>query len=248
MSDPSSEPQAKPWQRHLVLVLAMVAVVHSAILLVWLTPSGPVRDSIGERKLETYVNPYFGQAWGAMAPNAQFVDEAFRFRARVRDDVSGKVRVTDWVDVTAIDDRSLRGDLRPARASTIARRLATNLNGAMYGLATEQRSLVRTSYVKTSLSTLESRLVSAGRIPAVRSYIAYDQMATRFASMYAAARHDGDVLAVQYLVGRRTVPAASARPATSVRDVDFTWFVFGYRKAFKASYEAQSAFDDYVGR
>lgn len=247
MSDPTSEPpQAKPWQRHLLLALALVAVVHSAILMIWLSPSGPVRDSIGERKLETYVNPYFGQAWGAMAPNAQFVDEAFRFRARVKDDVTGKVRVTDWVDVTEIDDRSLRGDLRPARANSIARRLATNLNGAMYGMDAKQRALVKTSYVKTPLATLESRLVGVGRIPAVRAYLAYDEMSTRFASMYASASVDGDVLAVQYLVGRRTVPKASQQQ--SVRDVDFTWFVFGYRKAFKASYEAQSAFDDYVGK
>lgn len=249
MSDPTSEPpQAKPWQRHLVLTLALVAAVHSAILVVWLSPSGPVRDSIGDQKLETYVNPYFGQAWGAMAPNAQFVDETFRFRARVKDDVTGKVEATDWIDVTAADDTALRHDVRPARANTISRRLATNLNGAMYGLDARQRALVRTSHGKLSPAELESRLVKLGRIPAVRSYLAYDQMATRFASMYAAARFDGRIVAVQYRIGRRTVPSADRRDGQDVRDVKFTWFEFGYRGAFKASYEAQSAFDDYVGR
>lgn len=249
MSDPTSEPpQARPWQRHLLLALALVAVVHSAILVIWLSPSGPVRDSIGDRRLETYVNPYFGQAWGAMAPNAQFVDETFRFRARVKDDVTGKVAVTDWIDVTSMDDAMLRHDVRPSRVHSIARRLATNLNGAMYGLDAQQRALVKTSYGKLSPAELESRLVGLGRIGAVRSYLTYDQMATRFASMYAAATFEGRVVAVQYRIGRRTVPSADRRDGQDVRDEKFAWFEFGYRGAFKATYEAQSAFDDYVGR
>lgn len=236
------------WQRCLLLVLALVAIVHSAVLMFWLAPSGPVRDSIGERTLETYVNPYFGQSWGALAPNAQFVDESFRFRAHIEDEATGKDRVTEWVDVTRDDASALRHSLDPARVHQMGRRLATNINGAMYGLNGKQRTLVKTNYISTPVSVLQGRLAAAGSPNAVRAYMGYDEMATRFASMYAKAKFSGKILEVQYLVGRRTVPKGDDRTSRSVRDVEFSWFAFGYRRAFEATYEAQEAFDDYVGR
>lgn len=238
---------ARLWQRWLLLVLAAVAVVHSAVLMFWLAPASPVRDSIGERTLETYVNPYFGQAWSALAPNAQFVDEAFRFRAHVEDEVTGKDRVTEWIDVTERDASALRHSLSPARVTGSARQLATNLNGVMYGFNAEQRALVKTNYISTPLSTLQSRLLAAGKPGSVRAYMAYDQMATRFASMYAQSEFGGKILEVQYLVGRRTVPNRD-KSAAALQDAEYLWFTFGYRRAFQASYEAQAAFDAYVGR
>ncbi|WP_456696389.1 DUF5819 family protein [Aeromicrobium sp. P5_D10] len=236
------------WQRGLLLVLAFVALIHSAVLMFWLAPSGPVRDSIGERTLETYVNPYFGQSWSALAPNAQFVDESFRFRAHIENETTGKDRVTEWVDVTRADTSALRHSLDPARVHQMGRRLATNINGAMYGLDSKQRKLVKTNYISTPVSVLQGRLAAAGSPNAVRAYMAYDQMATRFASMYAKARFGGKILEVQYLVGRRTVPDVDDRSSKTVRDVEFSWFAFGYRRAFEATYEAQTAFDEYVGR
>lgn len=238
-------PDTRLWQRCLLLALAVVAIVHSAVLMFWLAPSGPVRDSIGERTLETYVNPYFGQSWSAMAPNAQFADEAFRMRAHAQDEETGKKRVTEWVDVTEEEAGALRGSLEPARVHVMARKLATNLNGAMYGLDSSQRKLVTTNYITTPVTALQGKLAAQGNLNAVRAYMAYDEMATRFASMYAKARFGGKILEVQYLVGRRTVPA---RGSEALNNVDFSWFTFGYRRAYQAPYEAQTAFDDYLGK
>lgn len=247
MSDARNDrPETRLWQRCLLLVLAFVAIIHSAVLMFWLAPSGPVRDSIGERTLETYVNPYFGQSWSALAPNAQFVDESFRFRAHIEDEVTGKDRVTAWVDVTDEDAPALLHRLDPARVHVAARNLATNINGAMYGLDAKQRKLVQTNYISTPMNVLQGRLAAVGSPGAVRAYMAYDEMATRFASMYAQAKFDGKILEVQYLVGRRTVPDIGERSSKSIRDVEFSWFAFGYRRAYQASYEAQAAFDDAV--
>lgn len=246
----SQAPAPRPWQRRLVVVLALLALAHSVVLALWLAPRSPVRDLVGDRALTTYVNPYFEQAWDALAPNAQFVDESFRVRARVKDDQSGKVMTTKWVDVTQAEDSSLRHTVGPARVHAIARRLATNLNGAMYGLNAPQRALVRKAYTKAPIAQLRGRLFAAGRdrSAAVENYLAYDTMATRFASMYSTARFDGTVLKVQYLVGRRTVPPHADRARASVRDEDFDWFRFGFRRPFVAPFEAQTAFDDYVGK
>ncbi|TGN32584.1 DUF5819 family protein [Aeromicrobium chenweiae] len=245
----TQSPHARPWQRTLVVALAVVAVAHSVVLAFWLAPRSPLRDAVGDRTLATYVNPYFEQSWSALAPNAQFADESFTLRAQVKDDATGTITMSEWIDVTAAEDRALRRDVDPARVHAIARRLATNLNGAMFGLNPRQRVLVRESYTKEPIERLGDRLYSAGtdRRAAVQSYVAYDTMATRFASMYARARFDGRILKVQYRIGRRTVPSGATRAADALQGRDFHWFEFGFRRGFAASFEAQTAFDDYVG-
>ncbi|MRK03299.1 hypothetical protein GEV27_17440 [Aeromicrobium sp. S22] len=239
----------RPWQRALVVVLALVAVVHAAVLALWVSPSGPVRDAVGDRALAAWVNPYFAQQWSALVPNAQFADESFMVRAQVRDGAGGAITMSDWMDVTAVETDALRHDIDPARVHVAARRIATNLNAAMFGLNPRQRELVAASYTKEPIERLGDRLYSAGtdRQAAVRSYVTYDTMATRFASMYARARLDGTILKVQYRVGRRTVPAGADRPADTLQDRDFRWFAFGFRRGFTASYEAQTAFERHAG-
>lgn len=246
MPEIARESPARPWQRHLIGALAFLAVLHSAVLVFWLAPSSPARNAIGSRNLTTYVNPYFQQSWQVLDPSAQFLDESFRMRARVKDIGGGKSRVTDWVDLTSAEDDALRHDISPARVHVIARKLATNLNGAMYALNADQRKLVRTSYVSTPLSTLRGKMAQAGDLQAADTYMKYDLMATRFASMYAKAKFGGRILQVQYLIGRRTVPPFPERESASLKDKKFAQFAFGYRAAYKGSYEAQSAFDDYV--
>ncbi|MFI5425645.1 hypothetical protein ACHMWU_01355 [Aeromicrobium sp. UC242_57] len=42
------------------------------------------------------------------------------------------------------------------------------------------------------------------------------------------------------------MPERGGRDAVTVQDVDYSWFAFGYRRAFQAPYDAQAAFDAYV--
>ena len=88
------------WRSGLVLLLAVLAVVHSLLVGLWLAPSGPVREAAGASRLATYVDPYFRQSWDVLDPSAQRVDETFRTRTRVRV-AAGRVEETPWVDVTA---------------------------------------------------------------------------------------------------------------------------------------------------
>lgn len=243
---PADDVPVRPWQRRLITALGVLVLVHSALLMLWLAPSSPIRDLVGSRNLASYVDPYFQQDVDTVDPSVQFVDESFQIRALVRDGAAD-AKATKWVDLTNQDVRDVRYDLNPARIHLIARRLATNLNRAMFALDPSQRKIVRETEVTDTTSARGAALNEAGNKPAVvQNYLAYDQMATQFTSLYAAAKWKGDVLQVQFKVGRRSVPAFSKRHDEQLSDVDYLWFTFGWRPHFRGPIDAQSAFDSYL--
>lgn len=244
---PAEEAPPRPWQKWIVAVLGLLVAVHSVLLTLWLAPSSPIRDLVGSRGLASYVDPYFQQSADSVDPDAQYVDESFQIRALVESDSAKKAHVTHWINLTAEEDQHMRFDLAPARVHVIARRLATNLNGVMFALDPKQRTIVPRTKVTTLPSKLEAKLNAAGSNPvAVQNFMAYTQMATQFASLYAAAKWKGEVFQVQFKVGRRTVPPFAKRDTDKLADVDYLWFAFGWRPAFHGSIDAQSAFNSYV--
>ena len=244
---PAEEAPPRAWQKWIVAVLGLLVVVHSVLLTLWLAPPSPIRDLVGSRGLASYVDPYFQQSADSVDPDAQYVDESFQIRALVESDNAKKPHVTAWLDLTAAEDRRMHFDLDPARVHVIARRLATNLNGVMFALDPKQRAIVPRTKITTLPSKLQSDLNAAGSNPiAVQNFMAYNQMATQFASLYAAAKWKGDVFQVQFKVGRRTVPPFAKRHTEKLADVGYLWFAFGWRPAFHGSIDAQSSFDSYV--
>lgn len=236
----------RPWQRRVVTGLALLVAIHSALLMLWLAPSSPIRDLVGSRNLASYVDPYFQQDVDTVDPSVQFVDEAFEIRALVRSG-SAKPKVTEWVNLTDQDVRDVRYHPNPARVHLIARRLATNLNRSMFALEPEQRRIVREWKAVDSTTTRRAALEDAADNPAViQNFMAYDQMATQFVSLYAASKWKGTILQVQFKVGRRSVPAYEKRHDTKIGDVDYLWFSFGWRPLFRGSVEAQSPYDSFV--
>lgn len=224
-----------------------MAVVHSVILALWLAPANPVRDAAGEQRLASYVHPYFQQGRDLVGIGAQRVDESFSVRAFVVANGEVKGEPTEWIDLTALDNRAVQHDLSPGRTSLMARRLATNLNLAMFNLTEKQRKIVRRMTADDLPSAVAITLQEAGgNDEAIRLFQAYDQMATQFTSLYAQSRWSGRVVQVQFRVGRRTVPPRSTDGEKSLSDVDFRTFSFGWRRTFRGPAEARAAFDSAV--
>ena len=236
---------ARTWRRSVVLALAVLAIVHSVVVALWLAPSGPVRQTVGSSGLSSYVDPYFRQGWSNVQPSAQKVDEKLLVRARIAS-ADGLPATTDWVDVASDQTVQRRNDLTPGRSSLSARRLATNLNAAMFRLGDAGRELVAEDYATRSLGGLRDDLEKRGVDDnALAVYLIDDQMATRFASLYAQARWDGEIVEVQYRSGYRRVPPRSSD--VRIRDVDFTWFDQGWRPFYRGPEGARTAFRDWVG-
>lgn len=233
------------WRGGLVLTLAAVALVHSLVIGLWLAPSGPVRDAVGGSALGSYVDPYFRQSWDLLASSSQRVDETLWVRGRVRS--GDEVTETPWLDVTGADLTQTRNDVAPARIHLAGRRLATNLNDAMFALGPAGRTAVRASYVGTPVEELRGVLVESGvSVDAARAYLNLDAMTTSFASLYTQAYAGEPTVQVQFRVGRRTVPPREDRDEKRISDVDFEWFDAGWRRAAQTSAEARAAFDSFV--
>lgn len=242
---PDEATHRRDWRGTFVLGLAVVALVHSLLVGLWLAPSGPVRDAAGGSQLSRYVDPYFRQSWDLLGSSSQRVDETLWVRGRVRsgDDVTE----TPWLDVTGADLTRTRHDLAPARIHLAGRRLATNLNDAMFALGPAGRTAVRASYVGTPVEELRGVLVESGvGVDAARTYLGVDAMVTSFASLYTQAYAGERTVQVQYRLGRRTVPPRDDSAETRIDDVDFEWFDAGWRKADQTSAEARAAFDSFV--
>lgn len=236
------------WQRLGVLAIGLVLVVHSVLLVLWLAPSGPVRDAVGDGRLATYVDPYFQQGNDLVGIGSNRVDESLELRATLRPAGGGDPFVTDWVDVTALENRAVRGEAGPPRSHQMARRLATNLNFALFGLTPQQRDLAATTEADVPVARLQRELKERGSNPGdVQNFMAQDQMATQFASLWLGAMYDDvELLQVQYRVGRRSVPDLADRTTESVSALDFTYFDIGWRAAFRGDPAARAAFENYV--
>ncbi len=237
MPTPSRHATELPSQsrRAVVMGIAVVAVVHSVLVMVWVMPTNPIRDAIGADRVSRYINNGavpFEQSWSVFAPTPRRGGENVQVRAY--DGETGET--TDWYDITANEDERIRYLPNPSRIHTVTRRLGGRANEHFADLSTAQLDLIS--------SDSPSRREMIRRLP--DDYVDIDEMLTRFCTMYAIARWGDGVTMVQIKVGHRRVPAFAKRHRVDFLDVPFTYRTLGWRAAARGDAGAQGAFDDYV--
>ena len=224
-------------RRAVVVGIAVVAVVHSVLVVVWVMPTNPIRDAMGADRVARYINNGvvpFEQSWSVFAPTPRRGGENVQVRAY--DGETGTT--TDWYDITADEDERIRHLPNPSRIHTVTRRLGGGANEQLADLSTAQIDLIS--------SDAPSRRELLRRLP--DDYVDLDEMLTRFGTMYAIARWGDGVSMVQIKVGHRGVPAFTKRHEVDFFDVPFTYRTLGWRTALRGDAGAQAAFDDYVER
>ena len=218
-----------------VLAIAAVAVVHSVLVALWVMPTNPIRDAIGNGRVDAYINNDIvplEQSWSVFAPTPRRGGENVQVRA-----YSGETgTTTDWFDITADEDERILRVPNPARIHAVTRRLGGGANEQLADLTATQLDLVS--------SDDPSRREMLRLLP--DDYVDIDEMLTRFGTMYAVARWGEGVTLVQVKVGHRRVPAFANRTRAEFLDVPFTYRTLGWRKALRGDADAQAAFDGYV--
>ncbi|MCW2829550.1 MAG: hypothetical protein JWP31_242 [Aeromicrobium sp.] len=241
----------RPSRRAVVLGLALLAILHSFLIMLWVMPVNPIRDAVGNERLSNYINPYFEQSWSVFAPTPRRGGENVVVRAYIGDVKKGDGTLTDWFDITSNEDARIKYLVNPSRIHSATRRLGGNVNNALAAFSAAERKVVGANYVESSRKDMTALLLkvnprgSAG-LADIDAYVRNDEMLTRYLTMYATARWGDGVTMIQYRVGHRSVPNYSIRKDVKFTDVPFEYYTFGYRKAMPGSADAQKAFDDYV--
>ena len=224
-------------RRAVVAGVAVLAAVHSVLVMVWVMPTNPIRDAIGADRVDGYINNGivpFEQSWSVFAPTPRRAGENVQVRA-----YNGETgTTTEWFDITADEDEHILQVPNPSRVHAVTRRLGASANEQLADLANRQLDLVS--------SDVPSRREMLRLLP--DDDVDLDEMLTRFGTMYAIARWGDGVTMVQIKIGHRRVPAFANRSRADFLDVPFTYRTIGWRKALRGDAEAQAAFDGYVDR
>ncbi len=235
MPTPSRHATELPSRGRIALVvgIAVVAAIHSVLVMVWVMPTNPIRDAIGTDRVSRYINNDvvpFEQSWSVFAPTPRRGGENVQIRAY--DGETGET--TDWYDITANEDDRIRHLPNPSRIHAVTRRLGGGANEHFADLSTEHLDLVS--------SDRPSREEMIRRLP--DDYVDIDEMLTRFGAMYANARWGDGVSMVQIKVGHRRVPDFAKRHRVELSDVPYTYRTLGWRTDPGGAAGAQAAFDD----
>ncbi|MFE6757873.1 DUF5819 family protein [Streptomyces sp. NPDC057684] len=95
-----------------LVVVALVACVHVAMVFLHVAPSNTVSKQYG-RAVDSWIYPEFEQNWKLFAPNPLQQNIAVQARAEVRT-VDGGTRTTGWYDLSARDGAGIDGNLLPS--------------------------------------------------------------------------------------------------------------------------------------
>jgi hypothetical protein len=237
-----------------VVAIGVVFAVHTALITIWIQPTNPFRDAVGQDSLYTYINNKvlpFEQSWSVFAPTPRRGGENVKIRAYYGTPGKPDTRVTEWFDITADEDKRIKFLVNPSRFHSATRRLGGNINSTVGQFNDQQRLIIAGTLYTSPRSKLAGLLQQtntkgvAGQ-SAVKQYLQNDEMLTRYGTMYANARWGKGVTAVEFQVGHRSVPNYTKRNEQNFLDVPFTYYRVGVRKAMPGNADAQAAFDGYV--
>lgn len=143
---------SKPVELAVAAVVALcltTAVVHVAMVFLYVAPSNTVSLAY-QKPVDEWIYPYFEQDWRLFAPNPQSAREQISVRtSAVAPD--GATRLSDWIDLTAVDDAAVRHDIFPSHTAQNMLRRAwaayTNARGTD-GRPPSRRALMLQEYLR----------------------------------------------------------------------------------------------------
>jgi hypothetical protein len=183
----------------------------SAVTLAALPPN---RYSDAARPELSYLDPYFTQNWRLFAPNPVSQDRNVLFQGAYRD-ADGTIKLTPWLDWTAVELDLVHHRLVGGRAGYITNKMFGPLVTRTSRLSDEQDSIsLGTSQDDPpSWADLRSQLLAARDAPiTVNGYLRYERSAAQLATDVLLAKWPKrDFVAVRYALERQNVVPYDSR-------------------------------------
>ncbi|MDN6498522.1 MAG: DUF5819 family protein, partial [Yaniella sp.] len=225
-------------------------VVHTLLIAMWVAPMTPAREQFGNDNLQTYVMPWFEQDWSIFAPNPRRTAVTFEVRA-VYTDSEGTNNTTPWVDLVALEDDIVAGNLAGPRTAKLTRRLADRMHSARSNMNDEQLDWLAANYFLTPIEQLRSRLldVEGGTgTHHVDRYLQADVAATYIATAVAELHDPVSIERVQYQTSSRQLPTWENRHDDDLDDRSRSYRTYGWRAPADLSEQELEYFGAYLNR
>jgi hypothetical protein len=257
VSEPTRHATVLPSRRSRVVVglIGALASVHSLLVMLWVMPANPIRQTIGEDVVTSYIlNPVMplDQTWAVFAPNPKSSEEVVEVRAFAGDAVTGVGKLTSWYSITDVHDVRAQYLITPPRAHMIPRRIMSSMLRVSSRFTPAQQQVLQQGFDASTLPTLRTALLkgeergAAGRL-AVDEYLRHEATMRRYFTLYARARWGPDVTLIQLRYGYRQAPPFADRHTRSMAGADVDFTVLGFRPvADIGGGDAQRVFDRYV--
>lgn len=226
-------------KRLVAACIVLAAVVHSFLVMLWVMPANPIRSAVGPARVQRYIsNPVLplDQSWSVFAPVPIHGEEYILIRAFIGDPATGVGKLTNWYDVSADYESRIPYVLTPSRVHLVPARVAANLGQTGANLNPAQKKVLSVGFDRRHLPQLRRALLKLNKggadgRRAVTAYLKYDEMMTRYVSLYARARWGSGITLVQYQIGIRWVPDFTQRHQYTLQDVKVAFTVHGFRPA-----------------
>lgn len=190
-----------------VISLAIVAI-YIFVTIVLVVPPGAFRTAFNG--IVSASSPYFSQKWNVFAPNIMKSNNTLAIQAQwVGDD--GKLVKSDWVNMTEIEQQSVPGHAIPSRIQKSSWNAMLAYNKRYVGLNEAQRDVVRDTFIERHDDGYRAKRADAlvdqldelgGSRGDVVRFLRYDYMLKEYATDFATAYFDKDIVRVRWQIQR----------------------------------------------
>ncbi len=236
------------WVRGAAVVVGLVLSFHFAATALWVAPAGPLYHALAP-VLNPYMKPFFQQGWSLFAPNPHQGDSDILVRARWTDGSTGKLRTSDWIDVTRREESGiLHNPLHPrSDVDTGPDGLSQNLTDDRDSLTDDQASICERDYSHSGWDQLLADLSAQKGADRdwLESYVRDERVAAAFATQYAYAWWGPDVEAVQIRLKYTPVPNFEDRADKDTQPESVLTY-FGWRPTVVFDGQSQKYFAETV--
>lgn len=137
-----------------------VTLVHVLLVFLYVAPPNAISKAYSGQ-INAWVRPVFEQNWRLFAPNPQSVNRQISARTR-QTAPDGTAQVSDWIDLSAMDDSAVKHSVFPSHTAQNMLRQAWNSYLKTYGGDDQPRS-ERALMIQKYLRNIAADRVAAQR-------------------------------------------------------------------------------------
>jgi hypothetical protein len=98
-----------------VALCLAISVFHLAAVFLHVAPANPISQRYG-KQIDAWIYPVFEQNWKLFAPDPETVSRQISARTK-RTSATGVVEVSEWFDLTAVDDSAVKHNFFPSHTT-----------------------------------------------------------------------------------------------------------------------------------